>query len=47
MNLGSEEILSELQRLRDRTGETITVTQPAGSKMRVLQALVGTAPIAL
>jgi DNA-binding IclR family transcriptional regulator len=47
MNLGSEEILSELQRLRDRTGETITVTQPAGSRMRVLQALVGTAPIAL
>ncbi len=43
----SKETLSELQRLRDRTGETVTLTTPAGSEMRVLQVLVGTAPIAL
>ena len=47
MMVGSEQTLGELERLRGRTGETITLTTPAGNEMRVLHALVGTAPIAL
>lgn len=45
--LGSETLLPILQDLRDRTGETVTLTMPSDLHMRCLHALVGTHPIAL
>lgn len=39
--------LPMLQRLRDETGETVTLTVPSGSRMRCLQVLPGTHRIAL
>lgn len=45
--LGSEELLPMLSRLRDATGETVTLTMPADLHMQCLHALVGTHQIAL
>jgi DNA-binding IclR family transcriptional regulator len=45
--LGSETLLPILRDLRDRTGETVTLTMPSDLHMRCLHALVGTHPIAL
>lgn len=44
--LATEPLLAELRALRDRTGETVTLTLPAGSTMRVASVYIGTAPIA-
>ena len=44
--LGSETLLPTLAMLRDRTGETVTLTMPADLQMRCLHALIGTHPIA-
>ena len=45
--LGSETLLPLLSALRDRTGETVTLTVPNGLDMRCLHALIGTHPISL
>lgn len=45
--IGSAELMAELERLRAATGETVTLTMATGERMRVIAALVGTAPIAL
>lgn len=45
--LGSDSLLPMLARLRDKTGETVTLTMAADLHMRCLHALVGTHPIAL
>lgn len=45
--LGSENLLPMLGALRETTGETVTLTAPAGLQMRCLHALLGTHPIAL
>jgi DNA-binding IclR family transcriptional regulator len=45
--LGSAALMAELERLRRETGETVTLTMAAGERMRVVAALIGTAPIAL
>ncbi len=45
--LGSEALLPMLATLRDRTGETVTLTVPAGLHMRCLHAVIGTHPISL
>lgn len=44
---GSDLLLPMLERLRDATGETVTLTMATGLHMRVLKALIGTHPIAL
>lgn len=44
--LGSEALLPMLATLRDRTGETVTLTMAADLQMRCLHALIGTHPIA-
>lgn len=44
--LGSEALLPMLARLRDQTGETVTLTMPADLNMRIIHALIGTHPIA-
>nr|WP_310525166.1 helix-turn-helix domain-containing protein [Polymorphobacter sp.] len=45
--LFGNELLPMLQDLRDATGETVTVTTPAGQNMRCLRVLLGTHRIAL
>lgn len=45
--LGSEALLPLLERLRDATGETVTLTTASDLQMRCLHALIGTHPIAL
>ena len=45
--LGSASLLPTLERLRDETGETVTLTIAADLHMRCLHALVGKHPIAL
>jgi DNA-binding IclR family transcriptional regulator len=45
--LGSESLLPSLERLRDETGETVTLTIAADLHMRCLHALPGKHPIAL
>jgi DNA-binding IclR family transcriptional regulator len=45
--LFGNELLPMLQDLRDATGETVTVTTPAGQRMRCLRVLLGTHRIAL
>jgi DNA-binding IclR family transcriptional regulator len=45
--LGSASLLPTLERLRDETGETVTLTIAADLHMRCLYALVGKHPIAL
>jgi DNA-binding IclR family transcriptional regulator len=45
--LGSASLLPTLERLRDETGETVTLTMAADLHMRCLHALPGTHPIAL
>jgi DNA-binding IclR family transcriptional regulator len=45
--LGSELLLPMLERLRDDTNETVTLTTASGLHMRCLHALIGTHPIAL
>ncbi|MEG3155669.1 IclR family transcriptional regulator [Sphingomonas sp. RB1R13] len=45
--LGSETLLPLLLALRDRTGETVTLTIPVDLNMRCIYALIGTHPIAL
>ncbi len=45
--LGSETLLPTLEKLRDLTGETVTLTTPIDLQMRCLHALIGTHPIAL
>jgi DNA-binding IclR family transcriptional regulator len=45
--LFGNELLPLLQDLRDATGETVTVTTPAGRHMRCLRVLLGTHRIAL
>lgn len=45
--LGSSSLLPTLERLRDETGETVTLTIASGLHMRCLHALVGSHPIAL
>lgn len=45
--LGSEALLPLLQELRDRTGETVTLTVASDLRMRCLHAVIGTHPIAL
>jgi DNA-binding IclR family transcriptional regulator len=45
--LGSNVLLPMLSTLRDRTGETVTLTMSSGTYMRTLTALPGTNPIAL
>lgn len=47
MLLGSETLLPTLEKLRDTTGETVTLTTPIDLQMRCLHALIGTHPIAL
>lgn len=44
---GSNALLENLETLRDRTNETVTLTMPAGLQMRVLRVLLGRHPIAL
>jgi len=43
----TEGLLAELEALRDETGETVTLTLPAGLEMRIASVFIGTAPIAL
>ena len=45
--LGSESLLPMLAQLRDKTGETVTLTMASDLHMQVLHALIGTHPIAL
>ena len=45
--LGSETLLPLLSELRDRTGETVTLTIPVDLNMRCVHALIGTHPISL
>lgn len=45
--LGSETLLPLLSALRDRTGETVTLTIPVDLNMRCIHALIGTHPISL
>lgn len=45
--LGSETLLPLLSALRDRTGETVTLTMPADLHMRCIHAFIGTHPISL
>jgi len=45
--LFGDALLPMLQDLRDATGETVTVTTPAGQRMRCLRVLLGTHRIAL
>ena len=45
--LGSESLLPMLTQLRDRTGETVTLTMASDLHMQCLHALIGTHPIAL
>jgi DNA-binding IclR family transcriptional regulator len=45
--LGSEELLPMLRQLRDKTGETVTLTIASDLHMRCLHALIGTHPISL
>jgi DNA-binding IclR family transcriptional regulator len=45
--LGSDALLPMLARLRDETGETVTLTMAADLHMRCLHALIGTHPISL
>jgi len=45
--LGSETLLPTLEKLRDLTSETVTLTTPIDLQMRCLHALIGTHPIAL
>ncbi len=45
--LGSETLLPLLEALRDRTGETVTLTIPVDLNMRCVHALIGTHPISL
>lgn len=45
--LGSEALLPMIAALRDRTGETVTLTVSAGLQMRCLHAVIGTHPISL
>ena len=45
--LGSETLLPLLEALRDRTGETVTLTAPSDLHMRCIHALIGTHPISL
>lgn len=45
--LGSETLLPLLSALRDRTGETVTLTIPVDLNMRCVHALIGTHPISL
>ena len=47
MLLGSETLLPTLEKLRDTTGETVTLTTAIDLQMRCLHALIGTHPIAL
>jgi DNA-binding IclR family transcriptional regulator len=47
MLLGTEAILPLLERLRDETGETITLTIGSDFHMRCVVALIGTHPISL
>lgn len=44
---GAEGVQAVLEALRDRTGETVTLTAASGLNMRVLHAIPGTHPIAL
>ena len=45
--LGSETLLPTLEKLRDSTGETVTLTTAIDLQMRCLHALIGTHPISL
>jgi DNA-binding IclR family transcriptional regulator len=45
--LGSDALLPMLEKLRDETGETVTLTMAADLHMRCLHALIGTHPISL
>lgn len=45
--VGSASFLPTLEALRDKTGETVTLTMASGFNMRVLHALIGTHPISL
>lgn len=45
--LGSDALLPMLAKLRDQTGETVTLTIAADIHMRCLHALIGTHPISL
>ncbi len=45
--LGSEAILPALEKLRDETGETVTLTMASGLEMRCLRAFIGVHPISL
>ena len=45
--LGSDALLPMLKKLRDQTGETVTLTMAADLHMRCLHALIGTHPISL
>ena len=45
--LGSDALLPMLAKLRDQTGETVTLTVAADLHMRCLHALIGTHPISL
>jgi DNA-binding IclR family transcriptional regulator len=45
--LGSETLLPLLSALRDRTGETVTLTIPVDLNMRCIHAFIGTHPISL
>jgi DNA-binding IclR family transcriptional regulator len=45
--LGSKTLLPTLEKLRDTTGETVTLTTAIDLQMRCLHALIGTQPIAL
>jgi DNA-binding IclR family transcriptional regulator len=45
--LGSDALLPMLAKLRDQTGETVTLTMATDLHMRCLHALIGTHPISL
>jgi DNA-binding IclR family transcriptional regulator len=45
--LGSDALLPMLAKLRDKTGETVTLTMATDLHMRCLHALIGTHPISL
>jgi DNA-binding IclR family transcriptional regulator len=45
--LGSKTLLPTLEKLRDATGETVTLTTAIDLQMRCLHALIGTHPISL
>jgi DNA-binding IclR family transcriptional regulator len=45
--LGSETLLPTLEKLRDMTGETVTLTTAIDLQMRCMHALIGTHPISL